>query len=156
MLYLIDEARTGTEESLAMYRVALPWAAARGEAAEFVVHADVYDGRELLDALLALATGPGEPMPRAPDEIRYPALPDARFVSLMVDERPPWRAPGELSPCVDVSIIARGERIYGCLDYGRVQVLELDDDGLADLRCAFASAGLDPARIISAEPFRVG
>ena len=155
MRYLIDEKGTDTKASLAMYRVALPWAAARGDRTSFVVRADVYDDRAALARLLALATGEGTPMPQAPDELRYPAVPDAAFVAEMLGQGPPDRgASGELSPSTDVEVYAGERRIYGCYDYGRVQMLEVTEEELADLRRAFQAAGIDPGRIIPAPPLR--
>jgi hypothetical protein len=51
---------------------------------------------------------------------------------------------------VDVEIERGGRSIYAAYDYGRTQVLELDDAELAELRAVFAAAGADPDRI---EPF---
>lgn len=69
----------------------------------------------------------------------------------MLDQRPPARgASGELSPVADVEIYTDERRIYGCFDYGRVQLLEPADEELPDLRRAFQDAGLDPHRIIPA------
>ncbi|HEX6040364.1 hypothetical protein, partial [Longimicrobium sp.] len=71
--YVITEIGTDPDDSLAMYRVALAWAAARGDAASFVLRPANYDAA----ALQRLPAVPCNlsPVPRRSAVARYSLFP---------------------------------------------------------------------------------
>jgi len=161
MRYLVDEREAEPEERLAMYRLALPWAARQGDRAAVVVRPADHHDPAVLRGLLGLGPRERDAGPGAgtvgDDEVRVVCAPDARFVAALTGTAAPAGAiSGDLSPAVDVVVYLGRRRLYGCYDYGRVQMMALRENELESLRAAFREAGIDPARIVPAPPYVAG
>jgi hypothetical protein len=142
-LYQIDRADFLPATTLAIYRVAVRWAAARGTAFELLIEPAMYDDPQRTEPFRGLGLET-----TADDAVRVRGVPDQRFVQALTSARAPPRArAGDESP-VEQIIIRAGERdLYVCYDYGTVQIVDVDATELRDLQRAFQDAGLPPVRM---------
>ncbi|HEX8227706.1 MAG TPA: hypothetical protein VF826_00140 [Chloroflexia bacterium] len=170
MRYLIDTKDLDPQTELAVYRLALAWAATRGERFTLSLQPGVYDNLEDVERLYAL----GEVEPVVPSEASSDFLGrllskvfrrpeetvlvrgniNEAFVRELTRISAPDRAiSGDVSPVEDVQALA-GERVlYGVYDYGRDQVFDLTDEELESVREALEDAGIEPTILIAAPPY---
>ncbi len=66
---------------------------------------------------------------------------------------PPRAVAGDLSPVEDILLFSGERTLYALYDYGRTQVLDLDNDELTNLRQTLEQSGLDPGVIVMAPPY---
>jgi hypothetical protein len=88
------------------------------------------------------------------DILQVEGIPNETFVRELTSRTaPPKAVSGDVSPVEDVMIFIGERAIYASYDYGRTQVLELEDDELMNLQQTLKNAGLDPTHIIVAPPY---
>lgn len=170
--YLIDEHDLEPETELALYRTTLAWAAGRAERFVFVLQPDLYDELAQVKLLTSLGSVTFSPEVRGSDNwisrnlaklfgkskerLQVEGSPNDTFVQILTSMTAPPRAiAGDLSPVEDVEIFIGGRIIYRLSDYGRTQILELDNEELDNLRQVLEAAGLNAERVILA-PLYVG
>lgn len=167
MRYLVDDHDLDEATALALYRTIIRWVAQRADHIEISIQRQVYDDPTAVADLLELGEITGGAASQAfgrslqstqrrgtSDSVRVSGAPNARFVSALTERAAPRRAvSGDLSPVEDIVLSRHGRVLYELYDYGRTQMLDLDDDELADLRQTLKRAALNPAAVVVAPPY---
>ena len=145
MRYLIDETNLGPEGSLAVYRLTVGWAAARGDRFVMLLERGVYDDPAELSRYTGLGKNLPTDDPRLVDLIRVEGELSTSVVRELTRTGAPARAiSGDVCPALQVTILVCDRTLYGCYDYGRTQMLDITNDELEDAKRTLVSGGLDP------------
>jgi hypothetical protein len=173
MRYFIDEGEIDEATALALYRAILRWAAARADRFVLGLQRNIYDDPDELARLLSLgvsgsAPGSGVP-PDLVDRIRQKLFkgsskavqiegtPNEELIRALTERAaPPLAVAGDLSPVEDILLLKGKRAFYALYDYGRTQMLDLDNHELESLRQTIQQAGFDPAIVAVAPPRIIG
>jgi hypothetical protein len=151
MRYLIDDSRVEPEESLAVYRAVLRWAAIRSDRFALSIDPAVYDDPGEFSVLIGLSRTPPSIAAADSQEIRIEGTPDENFIRVLTGrEAPPGAVAGDLSPCEDTELYRGSQLLYGCYDYGRTQILVLEDSDIEDLQTTIRQHSFDWPIIVPA------
>lgn len=165
--YLLDDSDLDLNISLALYKTALTWASKRSDRFVLSLQPSAYDRPDDIAQYLSLGKVIEKQDIKPKDDLfsrlvekclgKEPAVvqvegePDERFVRKLTGKGAPMTVvSGDLCPVEDVLIMAGERTIYALYDYGRDQILDLEDEELASLQEALGRAALDPNRVIPA------
>jgi hypothetical protein len=155
MRYLIDDRDADEAAARALYRTLIRWAAPHADRFVIGLQRAVYDSPDDVARFTALGTVDDEregSRDRDAVQIRGTLTEDA--IRALTEHATPARAvAGDASPVEDVALFNGDRRIYALYDYGRTQMLDLDENQLASLRETLERAGFDPAVITIAPPY---
>ena len=165
--YVVNEARLGPDQSAALYRALLGWAARHGDRFVLRLDRDAYEDADQLSRLQALGESHPVRIEGIPDDAVGRALSaigrafgasdellqvegalEPGVVSELLRDPPARARGGEISPAEDVLVVKGGRTLYGSYDYAARQMLELEDAELQELRGELEQAGLDPDSIV--------
>jgi hypothetical protein len=152
--YLLDDSRLEPDDALALHRSVLAWAAERSDRFVLSVDRTVTDAT-VLDRLSRLR----ESAATAQDQRawRVEGVVDDDVVAILIDNAAPTGAiAGDLSPVEDLSLHSAGRRLFAAADYGRTQLLELDQDERASLVERLLRDGHEPDVLRPAPPYVTG
>jgi hypothetical protein len=173
MRYLINEPDADEAALLALYRAVIAWAATHADRFVISLQRDIYDDPDTaarFSRLGEIVTAPDADSPkglteqirarlrrRSPDDVQIIGTPGAEVIRALTEQAAPRRAiAGDLSPVEEILLFNGDRAVYALYDYGRTQVLDLDEHELTSLRETIGQAGFDPTIIVAAPPYSTG
>lgn len=173
MRYLINEQDTDEATALARYHAVVRWAAAHADRFLISLQRHIYDDPSAVarfSGLGEVVTAPSGEAPAslaqrgqaklskgASESLNIGGAPSEELIRALTEQTaPPNAIAGDLSPVEDILLFSGARTLYSLYDYGRTQMLDLDEQELADLYQTLQQAGLDPAVVVVAPPYTTG
>lgn len=173
MHYLINEQDAEEAIALAQYHTVLRWAAGHADRFLISLQRHIYDDPGAIvrfSRLGEVVTTPnGEASANvtqrslaklfkgASESLKISGVPSQELILALTEQTAPPRAvAGDLSPVEDILLFSGERSLYSLYDYGRTQILDLNEHELVGLRETLRQAGLDPAVVVVAPPYTTG